>query len=190
MKASNERQTLTQPIAALLMGITVRRLQQMAHDDNAPPQDLNGQYPAREFGEWLRSRETSGLIANGDVIVYEVERARLTKQQADKVELENAVLRGQLVQVDEVAGLWTTAVINSKQKLLSIPTKAAPLVIGNTLAGAKDVLDKLINESLTELAATAPGTMPASGVSQRLASTAEDDGQPVVGRKSKAKSGK
>lgn len=190
MNSANERHTLTQAVAALLMGVSLRRIQQLTHDDNPPLQDLNGQYPAKEFGEWLRRRETSGLIANGDAIVYEVERARLTKEQADKIELENAVLRGQLVKVEEVADLWTTAVINSKQKLLSIPTKAAPLVIGNTLAGAKDVLDKLINESLTELAATAPGTISAPSVSQRMAGAAEDDGQSVVRRKQKAKQGK
>ena len=47
---------------------------------------------------------------------------------------------------------WTRVGTNIKTKMLSIPTKAAPLVIGcKTIPQVKEVLDQHVYEALNEL---------------------------------------
>lgn len=46
-------ETLSQSQAAALAGVTTRRLRQMTHEKNPPPQMQSGRYPAGEFARWL-----------------------------------------------------------------------------------------------------------------------------------------
>ncbi len=184
---------ITQSQAAELVGVTARRLRQIAQADDGPPQDFNGQYPAREFGEWLKRRHLSGISVGKDGEVYdlEVERARLAKEQADKTAMENEERRGKLIDAEKAAGWWVQIITNAKTKILAIPTKAAPLVLGcKSLAQAKDVLEKLIHESLTELSATNPSAIAGSEGAPGMETAAAPDGEPVGRPRKKAKPGK
>ena len=119
---------LTQSQAAELVGLTARRLRQLADEGQGPAQTASGQYEARELGRWFRQRLMSelGVADDGQVYDYEAERARLTKAQADKTELEAAELAGHLVRVDEVEVEWSRMLGSVRSRLLSLPTKAAP----------------------------------------------------------------
>lgn len=48
-------ETLSQAQAAAMAGITTRRLRQMAHEKNPPPQTPNGRYPCESFSAWLKA---------------------------------------------------------------------------------------------------------------------------------------
>lgn len=184
---------LTQTQAADVALISVPRLKQLARSDDPPPQDVNGQYPARDFGEWVKRRNLSGLTIGRDGETYdlEAERARLAKEQADKTAMENEEKRGRLVDAEKVAAWWVQIVTNAKTKLLAIPTKAAPLVLGcKSLAQAKDVLEKLIHESLTELSAANPSAVAGGEGAASVETAAAPDGEPVGRSRKKAKSGK
>lgn len=184
---------ITQSQAAELIGVTARRLRQIAQADDGPPQDANGQYPAREFGEWMKRRHLSGLTVGEDGKVYdlEAERARLAKEQADKTAMENEEKRGRLIDAEKAAGWWVQIITNAKTKILAIPTKAAPLVLGcKSLAQAKDVLEKLIHESLTELSATNPVTVAGGEGAASVETAAAPDSEPVGRSRKKAKSRK
>lgn len=88
----------------------------------------------------------------GKVLNLNTERARLAKEQADKTTLENQKLRGELVDVDRVAQEWERIATAVKSKLLSLPTKAAPILQGNdSIPDIQDTLDNLIREALEEL---------------------------------------
>jgi terminase small subunit / prophage DNA-packing protein len=83
------------------------------------------------------------------------ERARLASEQADAQSMKNAVTRGELIpKADVVAGMQTSFV-RVRARLLSLPTKVAPLIIGTTsLTEVVEKLTDLINEALAELTST------------------------------------
>jgi len=98
-------------------------------------------------------RDKSGkTITDGKVIDFHEEKARLTKMQADKAEMEVEELAGQLVRVDDVLDQWQNILADVKGKLLAIPSKLATLVadISNP-AEAQELIDDYVREALQEL---------------------------------------
>jgi len=68
--------------------------------------------------------------------------------------MQNDVLRGNLLDGRAVAEHWGTVIVNAKTRLLSIPTKAAPLLLGaKTMPQAREVLERFIYEALNDLSA-------------------------------------
>lgn len=86
----------------------------------------------------------------GDGESLEQAKTRKEAALASLHELELAEKTGRLVDSEKVGDWWVQIVTNAKSKLLAIPTKAAPLVIGSP-AQAKAVLDTMIHEALLEL---------------------------------------
>ena len=88
-------------------------------------------------------------MANQD---YEEARARKVAAEAEITELELAKVRGELVVADDVVTAWSDTLSSLKAKLVSIPSKAAPIVAAEDSAGGcQQVLDELIREALEEL---------------------------------------
>lgn len=121
----------------------------------------------------------------------EIERTRLTKWQADKTELEVAVLRGELIPSGTVEKVWGNMVVSFRSRVMSIPTKSAHSVLGAVnVAEAESVLKKLVNEALEELADYDPkqyGLQSSEEGSEADSATSGHDGESVGGRKQKAK---
>ena len=111
---------------------------------------------------------------------FQVEKARLTKAQADKAEMEVSELSGDLVQVEDVVDEWQSQLMDMKGKLLSIPSKLATLVadLGNP-AEVQELIDDYIREALLELSNYAGErkhtSQPTSGESSPKATTKADD---------------
>lgn len=81
----------------------------------------------------------------------EIERARLTAAQADKTEMDLAVMRRELIPADEVAAAWQPIAGAIRQKVLALPSKiktAIPKVTDKELSKIK----KLIRDCLADLA--------------------------------------
>ena len=118
-------------------------------------QPKRGQYDlvesTRLYIEHLRDR-SGKTVTDGKVIDFHEEKARLTKMQADKAEMEVEELAGQLVRVDEVLYQWQNILADVKGKLLAVPSKLATLVadISNP-AEAQELIDDYIREALQEL---------------------------------------
>lgn len=84
---------------------------------------------------------------------YEVAKARKMDADADLAELKLQTERGLLVKAEDVAKAWEGALGAMKGKLMSIPTKAAPVVAGESEATAcQHLLESLVYEALEELA--------------------------------------
>ncbi len=129
--------------------------------------------------------------AEDDGLDLTAERARLAKEQADAQAMKNAQLRGDLIaKADVVAGIQA-AIAHCRAKLLSIPTKAAPVAFGaESLAVVKEKLTDLVHEALAELAATRTVALPppaggaadgagGDGGDGDLGAAAEPDGERV-----------
>lgn len=93
----------------------------------------------------------AGETAPGEPLDLNTERARLTKAQADKTELEVAVLRGEQIPAETVAASWQDQVMAARARLLSFPATVAPLVVGLSLREAEVELRDRIYEVLEEL---------------------------------------
>ena len=100
----------------------------------------------------LRNK-TEKIDSDGNVIDFHTEKARLTKMQADKAEMEVQELAGELVRVSDVLLEWQNILADVKGKLLSIPSKLATLVTDIDNPGeAQELIETYIREALQELA--------------------------------------
>ena len=92
-----------------------------------------------------------GRHSKNDKLDLTHERARLAKSQADKTELEVEVLQGNLLPGEVVSRTWGDYVANCRARLISLPSTAAPRVIGTDMAEAETELRDLIYAALDEL---------------------------------------
>lgn len=92
---------------------------------------------------------------------YDEARTRKVNAEAEIAELELAKIKGVLVVAEDVTSAWEDVLGALKGKLLSIPSKAAPVVASEMEAGGcQKVLEDLINEALSELSNYDPKVDP------------------------------
>lgn len=109
------------------------------------PKAGDGEYILGEVVEsyWRNQFDSEGLKAA---------QTRLVTAQAELKENELAEQRGELHRASAIAKVWTDNVINARTKLLAIPTKIAPELIGQDLQTTQQKLKSAIYEALEELA--------------------------------------
>ena len=93
---------------------------------------------------------------DGDTFDLTDERARLAHHQANRAELEAKVFAGSLIEIESAADIVGEEYANVRSRLLGIPSRAAPQLIGLSIVAVKTLLDDLIFEALAELTADAP----------------------------------
>ena len=139
--------------AAQIIGVSMTQLHRMDKEADPPPWTGRG-YECKQFGAWLRRqfRREAGITDDGEVYHYSTERARLTKAQADKTELESQELRGEMVRVEEVIDEWHRQTGAAKSRCLSIPSKAAPRArTAKSDEEAARIIEAEVLEALEEL---------------------------------------
>ena len=154
-------------ISRLLM-ITDRRVQQLAKDGIIPKGE-NRRYNLEEvvqaYIQYLQGKNVGKGLEDDNAIDFHVEKARLTKIQADKAELEYKEACGELVRADDVSRHWYDMINACKNRLLSVPSRAAPVVSSESSAGmCQQILDDLIRESLEELSEVSGYETTGSGI--------------------------
>ena len=98
-----------------------------------------------DLNEWLNTRSVNELE-------YTQERAKLTKQKAEKVSLEQEQIRGTLLPTEMVVVGWIGHVSNARAKMLAIPPKAAAEIVGmKSYLEIEQLLTTFIHEALDEL---------------------------------------
>src|SRR4051794_19800533 len=88
---------------------------------------------------------------DGKPILFEVERARLTKEQADKTEMENERLRRELGSVAAMRRLIERLVGGANARLGALPAKLAPVVRPDDPVTARRHLELAVEEVRAEL---------------------------------------
>lgn len=109
------------------------------------PKAGDGEYILGEVVEsyWRNQFDSEGLKAA---------QTRLVTAQAELKEAELAENRGELHRASAIAKVWADNVLNAKKKLLAIPTKIPPMLVGQDVQTIRKKLEEEIKESLRELA--------------------------------------
>lgn len=179
-----------QVIARLLM-ISERRVQQLANEGVIPRTEsrrYNLEESVQAYIQFLQGKNVGRAMADEQIDFHE-EKARLTKIQADKAQLELDEMARSLVKAEEVSREWYNAVTDCKGRLLSIPSKAAPIVAAETSAGAcKKIIDDLVFEALEELGSYGNREREEADPEgdDSVEAATEDDGEQLGGSKPKA----
>ncbi|PZU45311.1 MAG: hypothetical protein DI568_13735 [Sphingomonas sp.] len=83
-----------------------------------------GRWPVQEtVQKYVIYLRDLGTRRGGDKVA--AEKLRLTKEQADKAALHNAITRGEMVPVADVRREWTTLAADLRAVLLTIPARVA-----------------------------------------------------------------
>lgn len=134
---------------------------------------------------WVRARLKRGRSAemseDGAGSLTD-ERARKERAMAEKIEMQNARTRGDLIEAEAVEAGMQAMIFRCKARLRAIPSRLAPLIQGEIdLAEINAIASRMIDEALQELALETfnpdgGGDEPGDG---SLGATAEPDGQRV-----------
>ena len=109
------------------------------------PKAGEGEYILGEVVEsyWRNQFDAEGLKAA---------QTRLTTAQAELKELELAEQRGEMHRASAIRKIWSENVFNTRAKLLMIPQKMPPLLVGRDEETIRRRLLDEINDALKELA--------------------------------------
>jgi phage terminase Nu1 subunit (DNA packaging protein) len=90
--------------------------------------------------------------SSGDDDALKAEKIRLTRAQADKVELELALRQGELVEARQTVLVWSNYILACRSRLLGLPSKFAYELSGITEpALIQQILEEAVDEVLQEL---------------------------------------
>lgn len=191
--------TVTKLQVAYLLGVEGRQVERYSSrvDDPLPIHTNGGKGTAHKFCPrqvllWSTRQELKKLRADedGKVYDYDAERARLTHHQANKTALEEDTLKGALIPADMVKETWATLVMSFRAKMIGLPNKAAPQIIGvDDLREAEQILQDFIYDALSELSGAGIPSDSAGSNADGETAAAPDD-KPVGRRKAKTKRGK
>jgi phage terminase Nu1 subunit (DNA packaging protein) len=98
-------------------------------------------------------RKPDAERASDDYTSYNRARAKREMHNAKIAEYEERRLAGELVDAAKLAQANQAVVANAKARLLSIPSKTAPMLVGmESIAEIEDIMRREIYEALEELA--------------------------------------
>ena len=166
-------------IAKLLM-ISERRVYQLVNDGVIPKTE-RGRYEiegaVQGYIKFLQERSVGSSPA---AIDYNIEKARLVKNQADKAELEVETLNGNLISKADVLDAWESMLVDIKTKILTIPAMISPVVATEDVPGVvQEIIDRALRDALGDL----------SSYEQRTSNADTDrwDGGPSTTKKADSK---
>lgn len=172
---------LTQAQAAALLSISPRTLRDW-HD---APRNADATYPGPALVAYA-------IAKSGAANEFDDQRQRLAAAQAEKVEHENAIRRGELALRGDVLRIWTDCIANARARILGLGTKlstqlvniADPIIIAAAIRAEAYA-------ALTELADYDPSPRRRDGVApgseSGVEAAPEPDGEPVGRPRKKVK---
>lgn len=136
-------------------GITDRRVRQLK-DEGVIEEVARGKYNFFECNKryitFLRQAAETGCDKKQAKLDKDEQQAMHEKVKREKSELQLKIMKGELHKSEDVEMVMTDMIANAKSKLLGIPSKAAPMVMGyKEIPKVQAVLQRLIEESLIDL---------------------------------------
>lgn len=118
---------------------------------------------------------------------YDVARTRKMNAEAEMAELELAKVHGALVVAEHVVDAWNDVLGSFKAKLMSVPTKLAPIVSAeDDPAICQKIVEDVINETLEELSSYTPSIDPTKANTSVVEAVEEEKPKAKRGRPKKS----
>ncbi|SIN74354.1 Phage DNA packaging protein, Nu1 subunit of terminase [Vannielia litorea] len=106
------------------LGLTANRVHALGRD-GVLPRSPEKRYPLRAsvaaYCDHARSLAKGKAADNA----LAEEKVRLAREQADKIALQNAAARGELLDSREVANEWRSVVVDLRAAILAVPSRVA-----------------------------------------------------------------
>ena len=111
--------------------------------------------PGKKGAVMYESREALPMLyVTGDTLDPRQEQARLNHHRANLAALDERKAKGELIEVEEVAEIVGADYANLRAKLLAMPTKGSPELLGiEDIAVAHSIVERLVVDALKELTA-------------------------------------
>lgn len=127
--------------------------------------------------------EAAGRAAQGDGEDLDLvtERARLAKEQADRIAMENDLTRREVVRSEDVVKILSPLIANLRTRLLAIPSECAVALAGaKSAAAAQAIVMRIVVDALTDLASGTTAISDHCGTDHdALADAARPDASPA-----------
>lgn len=184
MPKANIAETVVSAVdLAGLLGISERRVREL-RDRRVIPDNGRGRYelgvaiPAYCAHQRAVAAGHRGEGEDGEVLDLTAERARKAKEEADRLEMQNAQMRGELLARADVDAAVIEDYSRVRARLLNIPSKVAPLVAAVTEPReAEGMVKRAINEALQELSDPDALAAAGAGLAGGAETAAEVDGE-------------
>jgi phage terminase Nu1 subunit (DNA packaging protein) len=134
-----------------ILGIGTRQVANL--EEQGMPHRAGGQrkfYPLAECVSWVRARDVDAAVAAVTPTDFQESRAREMKAKAEKAELEVAVMRRELIHVDDLEGLHARPLAQLRAGLLAL---AGRIVAELPLppVEALEIIEPIVHEFMSEL---------------------------------------
>jgi phage terminase Nu1 subunit (DNA packaging protein) len=142
-----------------LLGVSERRVREL-RDQGVIPDAAGGRYVLGDAvpAYCAHLRPASGRAAAGGsdgAPTLDQARIEVLNEQRDKLRLQNAQLRADLVPADEMEAALGQVFDAVRGKVLALPSRAAPLLLGlRTSLDIQDKLTELVHDACGDLAAS------------------------------------
>ncbi|MGA3295263.1 MAG: hypothetical protein ABSE45_14945 [Candidatus Acidiferrales bacterium] len=142
---------------AAFFNLTKQRVHQLVAE--GLPRELRGKYDREKCAQWYIRYLQAAIekkaipLEPGAFATEQQEKVRNMRAAADLKEIDLAQRRGQLVAIDDVEREMTDLVLTTKARIMSVPARLAPELLGETsrvMAQAK--IEKALKEALVQLA--------------------------------------
>jgi len=141
------KKTVSASTLAETLGISTRRIGQLV-DVGVLPRAARNEYPLAECRRAYQQYKQAATDS-GDESTY----LQYLKTSNDLMEKQNQVKRGELIHRDDFTLAISNRLQATRARLLVLPTKAAPLLVGNDDKGTLGILTRMVNEARRELEA-------------------------------------
>ena len=122
-------------------------------DGVEPDGKIKGGHPGWHMQTAIKALR--GGSGDGEELDKNAELARKAKEEADKLEMENALRRGELREAADVDAAVISAFSRVRSRLLAVPSKLAPKIItAEDASEAEAEISAAIREVLRELSET------------------------------------
>lgn len=148
----DKRLLFNQTMTALLIGISTQAFSKWG----VVPYVKRGREALYYWPDVLAERDRRYLPDPDEIegpLSLDAERARLAAEQADKIAMENAIKRGEVAYLPDVAEQQARVFEAIRAKALNMPTKCAPLANPENPNLARDAIEREVIELLAEISA-------------------------------------
>jgi phage terminase Nu1 subunit (DNA packaging protein) len=149
---------ITQKDFADLVGLSEARVSQLAADGVLVRGDTFRAW-LLAYCERLRDQAAGRLGSTPDGLDLVQERAMLARHQGGIAQMKLAELRGELIRVEAVRAVWASRIVSTRDALLQIPSRLAPVLAAETnLATVTQLLDDELRQALEQLSTPTTAT--------------------------------